>query len=113
MKNTHTDTTYLVYGKAQQSAMQCHAIILDTTCTTYTFYEIEKRKETKKTHEQRRRVGREEETKIKKVEETNCRAPPPQAMWQTLEKNDLEKKRNKKKKTSLLVNRVGERTKEK
>ena len=26
--------------------MQCHVIILDTTGTTYTFYEIEKRKET-------------------------------------------------------------------
>ena len=29
--------------------MQCHVIILDTTGTTYTFYMIEKRKESKKT----------------------------------------------------------------
>ena len=32
------------------------------------------------------------------IEETNCRAPPPKAMWQTREKNKLEK--NKKKNTT-------------
>ena len=43
--------------------MQCHDIILDTTGTTYTFYEIEKRKETQpnRKQEQRRQIEREEE----------------------------------------------------
>ena len=42
--------------------MRCHVIIrvLDTTGTTYTFYEIEKRKETKK---KQNNVGKSKEKK--------------------------------------------------
>ena len=40
-----------MYAVSKQWAMQCHVIILDATGTEYTFYEIEKRKETKKKKE--------------------------------------------------------------
>ena len=61
---------------------------------TDTFYEIEKRKETKKEQtlkktNRKRRKKRKKET----IKQTNCRAPPPQAMWQTLESKKLKKKR--------------------
>ena len=45
--------------------MQCHLIVLDTTGMTHTFYEIEKRKETKKKRKQRRQSEREKERRKK------------------------------------------------
>ena len=72
--------------------MQCHVIILDTRDTTYTFYEIGKRKETK---EKRKQIEGEKERRKNVGNKLSC--PPPQGMWQTLEKNELEKKKKKKK----------------
>ena len=73
-------------------AMQCHVIIQDTIGTTYAFYEIEKRKKTKKTHKQRE-IEREKEEKgrRKKREETNCRAPPPRRCGKHLKRTSWEK----------------------
>ena len=45
-KLRHRDTTLPRMQEALQWAMQCHVIMLDTTGTTYSIYEIEKRKET-------------------------------------------------------------------
>ena len=57
--------------------MQCRVIILGTTGTTYTFYEIETRKETinekTKTKEDKSKEDKEE------IEGINCHAPPPPA----------------------------------
>ena len=68
--------------------MKCHVIILDMTGTTYTsIYEIEKRRETIKEKTKKEDKSKEKKKKMKKknkIEETNCRAPPPQASWQTL-----------------------------
>ena len=50
--------------------MQCHVIILDTTGTIHTFYEIEKRKETKKT------ISKEKKEENKKKQTV---VPPPSA----------------------------------
>ena len=74
-----------------------HVIILDTTGTTYTFYGIEKRKETikekaktKKTNQRRKRK------KVKaKTKRNNLSCPPPQARWPTLEKERAGEKRKK------------------
>ena len=53
--------------------MQCPVITLDTTGTTYTFYEIEKRKKTKGNENKKdKSEGKKEEVII---EETKCRAP--------------------------------------
>ena len=82
-----------------QWAMHCHVIRLDTTVTIYRFYEIEKNKvRAKRTNRKR---------KIKNNEKRNCRSPP-LGMGQTLEKNELEKEKEK---TQLLVDRVRLRTK--
>ena len=58
--------------------MQCHVVILDTTGTTYIFYEVDKRKETieektktKKTNRKRKRKKMEEIYKKQSV------VPPP------------------------------------
>ena len=82
--------------------MQCRVTILDTTGTIYTFYEKEEN-ESKQRNTQRRRVERENEKLRNRRKKLSC---PPQGMWQSLGKNEL-----KKKKKSLLVNRVGLRTK--
>ena len=76
--------TYLVRG---------NVIILDTTGTTYTFYETGTRKE-EKTKQTPRKKNRERRRKGKKKtrKQTGSRVPPPQRMSQTLEKNKLEKK---------------------
>ena len=50
-----------VCSKHKHWTMRCHAIILDTADTTYTFYEIEKRKKTKK------KLRKNKETQIEKV----------------------------------------------
>ena len=73
--------------------------VLDTTDTAYTFYEIEKRKEIKKNKEDKSKE-KKKKRKREKIEETNCRAPPPQAMWQTLENSKLGKKEKKKNTTT-------------
>ena len=68
-KVRHRDTTLPRMLQAQQQwATQCHVIILDTTGNTYTFYEIEKRKETERKQKQRQ-IGRE---KAKKKREKKC-----------------------------------------
>ena len=68
--------------------MQSNVIILDTTGTTYIFYEIEKQKETiKEKKNQKRQIEREKQKRKGKIEEPICRPPPPsQAGWPTLEK---------------------------
>ena len=87
--------------------MQSHVIMLDTTCTTYTFYEIEKRKELiKKNQKQRRQIETDIyiHIYIYQVYIRNKLSPPPAGDVETLEKNELEEKTRRK--TSLLVNRV-------
>ena len=70
--------------------MQSHVIILllvDTTGTTYTFYEIDEEKDTVK-QKTKTKTNRKKEKKKIIIKETNWRVPLPQAMWQTLEKNE-------------------------
>ena len=71
--------------------MRCHVVILDTTDTTYTFYEIEKRKDTKK----KTRTKKTNRKKKRKKLKGRTVVPPPQGMWQTLDKNELEKEEEK------------------
>ena len=98
--------------------MQCHVIILlliiDTTGTTYTFYEIEKGKgtikeKTKTEKTNRKRKRRKNERKLQQKKQYVV-APPRRRGGQHLKKNELEKK-NKITKTPL--NRVRQRTEEK
>ena len=91
--------------------MQCYVIILDTTGTTYTFYEIKEQKgtikektKTKKTN--RKRKGRE--MTERKIEVTrSCRSPRRQARCPTLEKERPEKKRKKIKSTTACKQSKG------
>ena len=106
----HRDTTLPRMPQAQQWAMKCHVIMLDTTGTTYTLYGIEeRRKQSKKKKIKAKSNEKKEQMKEKKrrIEETNCRAPLPQARRQTLEKGRAGKGK-KITKTPLLVNRVSE-----
>ena len=74
--------------------MKSHVIILDTTGTTCTFYEIEKRNETIEESRQKQRRQTKEKTKNKNKEEKKRKkkrnklsCPPPAGeRWQTLEK---------------------------
>ena len=103
-------TRYQVFSKhssGQCNAMSSYVLLTYTTGTTYTFYEIEKRKEKQK-HKQKRQIERAKE-KNEKIKETICRAPPRRRGGQHLKNNELEKKENKNNKitkTPLLVNRV-------
>ena len=58
-----------------------NVIILDTTDTTYAFYEIEKRKKNKN------KGDKSKEKKKKRRNIGKIVVPPPQGMWRTLEKN--------------------------
>ena len=69
--------------------MQYHAILLDTTSTTFTFCKIENQTETKK----KTNTNKTKEKKKKK----HTVVPPPKGMWETLENNELEKTKNNKK----------------
>ena len=78
--------------------MQCHAIILGTTGTTYTFYEIQKRKETiKEKQKQRRQIERENEKNKKKgTRRNNLSCPPPAGeVANTLKRTSGEKRKRK------------------
>ena len=67
-------------------------ILIDTTGTTYTFYEIEKRKETIK-EKTRRQTGRKKERKIKaKTKRNNLSCPPPAGEVANIEKKRAENK---------------------
>ena len=95
--------------------MQCHVMILNMKGTTYTFYELEKRKGTIKEKTETRKTNRERKRKKMKAKtrRNNLSCPPPRRRGgQHLKKNELEK-RKKITKTPLLVNRVRQRTKEK
>ena len=90
--------------------MKCHVIILDTTGTTYTFYEIEKQKETKK-NKNKKDKSKEKGNK-QTIEETSCRATPAGDVADT-SKERAGKKKNKRRKMPLLVSRVEQSPKEK
>ena len=55
--------------------MQYHVIVLDTIGTTYTFYETEKRKNSKKKLNQRKRENRKKKEE-EKIEDTKLSCPP-------------------------------------
>ena len=76
--------------------MQCHVIILDTTGTTYTFYN--ERKLTKANRKIKKTIIQPRYTEKKQT----AGPPPPQVMWQTPEKNELEKNKIKNKKHHYL-----------
>ena len=106
----HRDTTHVCSKHRQPGnhAMQCRVIELDTT---YTFYEIETRKEIKKKRKQRRQIEREKEKRKNRGNKLSC--PPPQGMWQTFiwKERAGEKKKEKTPLLIILVIRVRLRTK--
>ena len=84
--------------------MPCHHTINKyDRSTPYTFYEVEKRKETIKEKTKTKKTNQKRKTKNEKnmkekLKETICRAPPPQARWPTLEKERAGKKKEKEQK---------------
>ena len=78
--------------------MQCHVIILDTTGTTYTIYEIGKRKETIKEKTDKKWTNRKRKTKkIKtKTRSNNMSCPPPAGEVANTRKITSWRKRKKK-----------------
>ncbi|MEP5116475.1 MAG: hypothetical protein ABJQ90_12165 [Parasphingorhabdus sp.] len=63
---------------------------------TFTFHEIEKRNEKEKKQKNKEDKSREKKRQEKKIKKQTV-VPPPQGMWQTLAKNELEKKEKEEK----------------
>ena len=80
--------------------MQRHVIILNTTGPTYAFYEIDKRKETRKNEKQLIQIKRKKKRKNRR----NKLSCPPRRRC-GIHFNRRARKKKKKKKTPQLVNR--------
>ena len=108
--------TYRVLGTryavstAVGNAMPCHHNIVDTTGTTYTFYEKrnEKKQSKRKQYQGAKKTNRKRRRKTneRKLEEIICRAPFPAREVANTSKITSGKKNTHTTKTPLLVSRV-------